>query len=124
MPTAFGFVGILVAALWYLKKSNTPAMRAERYPRFYQALNNKFYVDEAYDFAIVRPFRKTAKIAHEIVDRIFVDGVLVHGAAAIWNAIGRALRRLQSGNVQHYAVAIAIGLAVLVWLVGMKPTLW
>jgi hypothetical protein len=124
IPTVFGTLGIGLAVMWYWLPSNTPKVLAERFPFVYRVLNNKFYVDEFYHLVVVTPFRKAAKFSHEVIDRVVIDGALVHGSAAIWNALGRALRRLQTGNVQHYAVAVAVGLAILVWFVGMKPTLW
>ncbi|MBT9558194.1 MAG: NADH-quinone oxidoreductase subunit L [Myxococcales bacterium] len=124
VPTLFGAFGIAIAAVWYGLNSPVPRQLAERFPTVYRVLYNKFYVDELYHLAIVKPFRATARVVHEIIDRIFVDGALVHGAASIWSVLGRALRPLQNGNVQNYAVGIAVGLAIIIWLVGMKPTLW
>lgn len=124
VPTLVGLTGIAIAFMMYGRPSGVAARLAEQYPRLYKVLYNKFYVDELYHLAVVRPFRVVGRIAHEAIDRIAIDGALVHGSASIWRVLGRALRPLQSGNVQQYAVAVAIGLAVLIWLVGMKPTLW
>ena len=124
VPTAVGILGIGLAFAFYGRVSTRPAELAASFPRLYALLNNKFYVDELYHLIVVTPFRWVARLLHEVIDRLAVDGLLVHGSASIWKVLGRALRPLHAGNVQNYAVAVAVGLAVLIWLVGMKPTLW
>ncbi len=114
---------------------------AAKSPQAYTTLLNKYYVDEAYDYLIVEPFKKLGQIwdwfDQNILDR-FVKGIGkgtdISAEAITWtekhviyaglNVIGYGnhlaawtWRKLQSGMVHHYAAIIVIGLAILVHLV-------
>ncbi len=82
------------------------------------AAANKFYVDEAYQLVIVRPIAFSARILWRYVDQGLIDGAAVRGSAAIVQAFSRyALRPLQNGNAQSYAMVMALGMATLLWLI-------
>ncbi len=78
----------------------------------YRVLYNKYYVDEAYDAALVRPLRRFGEFCHDI-DRFFINGILWL-VAAVPRAIGFGLRGWQHGAMQGYALAMVIGLMVLI----------
>jgi len=53
-----------------------------------------------------------------IGDRGIIDGLLVNGSARAIGAFAGVARRVQTGYLYHYAFAIVIGLAVLIfWFV-------
>ncbi len=86
----------------------------------YRLSLNKYYVDEIYDFAIVRPFTAGSDWLARVFDPGFVDGIA--------NGIGRTARgmsllwqNLQSGNVQHYLLGFLVGaLALLGYYIGQS----
>ncbi len=105
-------MGIVLAALGYLgRRSDGPLM-----DRFLGPLEtlfaHRFYVDEVYTALIVRPLEILAMLAAAF-DRYVIDG-LVSAVAGIPLAAGAAIRRLQSGLVQRYAVFGAIGTLAIV----------
>ncbi|MFT5431585.1 MAG: NADH:ubiquinone oxidoreductase subunit 5 (subunit L)/multisubunit Na+/H+ antiporter MnhA subunit [Myxococcota bacterium] len=118
-PTVIGGLGIALAYFWYASKSKMPSQLAERFPRVYQTLYNKFYVDEFYDLVVIKPYRALASFLHKVVDVMLIDTLVVRGVAMTTAGVGWVVRAAQSGNVQHYAVAIAIGLAALFFWVGV-----
>jgi NADH-quinone oxidoreductase subunit L len=75
---------------------------------------NKYYVDEAYDFLVVRPLQGLARLTHRWIDAGLIDGILVNGPARMLAMAGGWTRRLAGGDVQGYVAALAIGLALLV----------
>ena len=78
---------------------------------------NKFYVDEFYNFWIIRPFGMVARVLWRVVDSILIDGVAVRGTAWVTQRTGAVLRYLQTGDAQAYAAIMALGLAgALVWV--------
>jgi NADH-quinone oxidoreductase subunit L len=78
-------------------------------------LVNKYYVDEVYDWLIVRPLRRGSEVfLWRIVDAAAIDGLLVNGSARATAGAGNLLRRMQSGNLRSYATWVLLG-AVL-WL--------
>jgi NADH-quinone oxidoreductase subunit L len=109
------FVGIGVASWWYLKSTEIPDQLAERFAEMYRILTHKYYVDEFYNWLIVRPLRVVSeKFLWRVVDAGAIDNVLVNGAGESTAGIGNVLRRIQSGNISSYATWVLLG-AVL-WL--------
>ena len=85
---------------------------------WHKLLTNKYYVDEFYDAAIVRPLRATARFLHRVVDVGIVDGI-VRRVAWLFGATGNEVRRVQNGDIQTYVTALVVGLAVILFLVGV-----
>jgi NADH-quinone oxidoreductase subunit L len=54
-PLVVAGAGIALACVLYLLAPSLPAVLAERYPRLYRFLLNKWYFDELYDRLFVRP---------------------------------------------------------------------
>jgi NADH-quinone oxidoreductase subunit L len=72
-------------------------------------LENKYYVDEAYDAAIINPIKTGSREGlWKIFDVKVVDG-LVNGLARAVGGAGDIARRLQAGFVRGYAAIILIG---------------
>ncbi|MEK6710540.1 MAG: NADH-quinone oxidoreductase subunit L [Nitrospinota bacterium] len=113
---AIALLGIVMAYSFYIKGQGVGAAHGRRWPRLYRLLLNKYYVDEAYDFLIVQPIKRASIWAWGA----FEDGVIdaaVNGAGAAVQAAGGVVRRLQTGYVKSYAVAMLAGaLAILVYL--------
>jgi hypothetical protein len=89
---------------------------AERLPRLHKVVLNKYYVDEIYDFLVVRPLRAIAFVFWKVVDALLIDLVLVRGSALVVDLFGRLTRYFQNGDVQRYVVGVVLGTAALVGL--------
>ena len=114
-------IGIGVALWWYLKSTEIPEQLAERYAEAYKVLTNKYYVDEFYNWLIVRPLRVVSeKFLWKVVDTGAIDNVLVNGTGEGTAGVGNLLRRIQSGNISSYATWVLLG-AVL-WLLYILAT--
>jgi NADH-quinone oxidoreductase subunit L len=112
----FAAVGILVAYWFYLKRIGWPKRLAERFSRLYDILIHKYYVDEFYNWLIVRPVRVgSEKILWQRVDAEAIDGVMVNGTGEKVAGVGNLLRRIQSGNIPSYASWVLLGATL--WLV-------
>jgi NADH-quinone oxidoreductase subunit L len=112
----FVTVGILVACWFYLKSTRLPALLAERFIRLYNILIHKYYVDEFYNWLIVRPLCYVSeKILWQRVDVEVIDGDMVNGTGARVAGVGNILRRIQSGNIRSYASWVLLGATL--WLV-------
>jgi NADH-quinone oxidoreductase subunit L len=108
-------VGIAVAAIRLRPARLVPKSRAVEEVGIERVLANKYYVDEAYDAAFVRPtYRVSRGLLWRGVDVGIIDGLAVHGSAYLARFVGWVGSRLQSGQVGTYAWALVIGvLAVL-----------
>jgi NADH-quinone oxidoreductase subunit L len=94
-----------------------PRRIAERHPFAYQAVLNKYWVDELYAAAVLRPLHRLAQFCWKVVDVWVIDGT-VNFAAFVTELTGTFLRFLQTGNVRNYALSVALGvlaLALMLW---------
>ncbi len=110
--TSMGLIGIAAAYYVYVLNPHLPERLAQHWSRLYRASLNKWYVDEAYDRLFVRPTLTAASALWRRVDVTVIDGA-VNGVARtiIWG--GWILRLIQSGQTQHYALAMAMGMVII-----------
>jgi NADH-quinone oxidoreductase subunit L len=116
----FGGLGILAAYWFYLRSTRLPSQIAERFGTVYNVLVHKYYVDEFYNWLIVRPLRVgSEKLLWRGLDAGAIDGVMVNGTGESLAAAGGLLRRIQSGNIRSYATWVLLGatlwLAYVLW---------
>jgi NADH-quinone oxidoreductase subunit L len=116
LSLAVVLAGIYTAYVAYLRRPGLPARVAALVPWAYQASYHKFYMDEFYEGAVIRPVMGFATWLWTFVDVKVIDGA-VNGLAWAWGALGRALRPLQTGRAQSYAFGVFGGLFVLVILI-------
>ncbi len=112
LATSMGLIGIAGAYYVYVLNPTLPDQFAQKWHALYQGSLNKWYVDEAYDRTIVRPTFFAASELWKRVDVAMIDGAVNGVARAIaWG--GWVLRLTQSGQVQHYALGMALGVVVI-----------
>jgi NADH-quinone oxidoreductase subunit L len=117
--------GWLIADRFYRRKTSLPAQRAATFPSAYKLLANKYFVDDIYGAAVVKPLLGFSKIILGwVVDVGIVGGAvwLLGGVAMFTGAI---LQRWQSGNLRSYAAWLAAGAAaVLIALLVPWTAVW
>jgi NADH:ubiquinone oxidoreductase subunit 5 (subunit L)/multisubunit Na+/H+ antiporter MnhA subunit len=119
LSTAVVLAGIGLAAFFYLGEQ-TQIDRLSRLVRPLYALSHgKFFFDQIYQVLVVWPLRGLAALSYWI-DRYVIDA-LVNLVGAIPAACGAALRSLQNGMVQFYALAMMLGLLVLIGALVLWP---
>jgi len=136
-------VGFVAARAVYKDNKNEAALRAmiERWKGLWTVVYNKYYVDEFYDWAVLRPAAAVARafswfdgriidgLVHAVaavtrlfanldgaIDKYLVDGA-VNGVANVIGWAGGSLRHLQTGRIQTYLYG-ALGGALVVVLVN------
>ena len=75
-------------------------------------MRDKLYVDELYDFLIVKPIEALADFFNTIIEKGVIDG-LVNGTGRLVQYSSRQLRYLQSGQVGGYVLLMVIGIVAL-----------
>jgi NADH-quinone oxidoreductase subunit L len=109
--------GIAVSCIFYLLKPEIPARLAGKFKGIYRTLWNKYYIDELYDFIIVRPVKWLAtNILVAVTDGKMIEGA-VNGIPQAIRDMGERLRKLQTGQAQHYAMSMALGLFLILTLI-------
>jgi len=108
-------LGIVIAVMRLKPAALVPKRDAVPARGFERVLEEKYFVDEAYDDAIVRPLVSGSRnILWMGIDRGIIDSLFVNGSAVLSRGVGWVGSQLQSGETGAYAWAIAIGaLAVL-----------
>jgi NADH-quinone oxidoreductase subunit L len=74
-------------------------------------LANKWYVDEIYDAAIVRPLGSLGKFFNNVMERSVIDG-FVNGVGKFLQYGSRQVRIVQSGQVGSYVLLMVLGMLV------------
>jgi len=115
VAVAMAFGGIAAAWVVYVKSPGLPDRLAETWKQAYALSFNKWYVDELYDRTIVKPTVGLANGLWKKVDVAVIDA-MVNGVGAATLLWGRGLRLVQSGQVQHYALAMALGAVMILGL--------
>jgi len=115
MALSVGVAGAGIGLAWYFWQVNrTAATRVARsVAGVYTLLLNKYYIDELYDAAIVRPIKGISTLVlWKGADAALIDGA-VNGVGHLVRASSSSLRRLQTGSVRAYAASLFLGVVVI-----------
>jgi len=119
ISVAAGVGGIALAYLMYIVKPGMADSLASALKAPYQLLYNKYFVDEAYDAAVVRPVIGGSRIVlWKGVDAGLIDGI-VNGIGARSRDVGSVLRLLQSGSIRSYATWVLFGSVAVILAMGV-----
>ena len=106
--------GIYLAYLFYVKKRDWPQNFTAKCSALHKILFNKWYVDELYAFLFLRPFHLLSNLFWKQVDVLVIDSTINRiGAFFTWSS--SILRKVQTGQVQGYAVSFILGTVLLVF---------
>ncbi|MFC2041824.1 NADH-quinone oxidoreductase subunit L, partial [Chloroflexota bacterium] len=106
--------GILLAYAMYSAKWLSPERIGSIFKPFYTLFLRKYWFDELYENIIVKISLIGGVFAGlEKIDTYGVDGV-VNGVADGTMAGGRAIRRVQTGQLQLYGLVVGIGIVAIV----------
>lgn len=116
ISTLVAFIGIGLAYLFYLESPHLPHQLASRFPGLYRLLFNKYYVDEIYEAALVKPLVNGSEKIYYGFDLPVIDGA-VNGSAYLMNLFGRILSRLHTGLIRDYALIFLLGVAIILGII-------
>ena len=109
--------GAFLAYRAYIADKDLPKRARAAFGPLTRLVENKYYVDEAYNMIVVEPLRALGEWLAATFDKRGLDGA-VNGLAGITGWAGAQIRRLQTGMVGLYALAMLFGaVAMLAWLV-------
>ncbi len=101
-----GLLGLGTAAVlyyYYADKLGAPI----------QLLRRSFYVDEIYDFLIVRPLRALANLIAKVIEPKIFDGI-IQLVVKITQATSRGLQKVQSGQIRSYVAWMVVGTVIII----------
>jgi NADH-quinone oxidoreductase subunit L len=116
-------LGWFLAYLLYSRRPQLPARIAASLGGLYQAVANKYYVDELYAVLFIRPvIEGSTDILWHGVDQGAIDAT-VNNTASAARHVSDEVRHMQSGNLRSYAGWVAAGgAAVIAYMVWMGVT--
>jgi NADH-quinone oxidoreductase subunit L len=110
-------LGITVAYWLYVRQPKKSEDLAKSMQPAYKTLLNKYYVDELYAAAVVRPLVWLSEnVLWKVVDVEAIDGT-VNGIAHGATAVGDTVRHTQSGNTRSYAVWVVVGALAIIFII-------
>jgi NADH-quinone oxidoreductase subunit L len=107
-------IGFLAAFTLYAKADQDPL--PAKLGGLATAMKNRFYFDELYEATVIRLHDFIAAVM-DWIDRWLVDGLCIGLVRGGTDLTGRALRLVQTGNLQTYAFLFVLGVAVVMWFV-------
>lgn len=111
--------GIITAWLFTAMFPQWSQTFKKRFKWLYSILLHKYGFDEFYRVAFVDGARNAGQVFYKVGDVEVIDGMLVNGSGRFTQWVARTTRRLQTGYLYHYALAMVLGLVVfLAWYIG------
>jgi NADH-quinone oxidoreductase subunit L len=112
--------GLSLAFLLYFLRPELPDQIAASFHGLYQAVANKYWIDEVYAAIFVKPLILVSGLVFwRGIDQGVIDATL-DGSAEGARELSDTLRHMQSGNLRSYAGWVAIGaagvIAYMVWV--------
>jgi NADH-quinone oxidoreductase subunit L len=110
--TALALAGIALAWRIWARADPLPERLRRRYPWAARTLEEKFYLDAAYDRAFYEPSARSAALALQYVEEpVFLRSLAELGRGA--RSLSGRLSSVQTGSVRSYALALGAGAAVI-----------
>jgi NADH-quinone oxidoreductase subunit L len=109
--------GILVAWIFSLGIPRTAEKLKKQFAWLYSVMVQKYGFDDFNQIVFVHGSRKLGNFFYKVCDLLFIDGLFVNGSGKLIRGLARVSRRMQTGYMYHYALAMVVGLVVFLgWL--------
>lgn len=118
ISVAAALIGIYAAYKIYTQRREIADKTAKAFKGAYNVLLNKYFVDEFYEAAVIKPIQNVSeKFLWKIADNKIIDGV-VNGTAEIVGSLSGIIKKMQTGIAQFYALIMVTGIAVILfWII-------
>src|SRR4051794_35358153 len=102
-------LGIGLAYVLYMRRRGETLRLVDRARGLHGFLFHKWYFDEAYDSAFVRPIGNFGNYGRRVIESRFVQGFIVGGATGAVRAGSSIARAIETGYLRAYALLLVIG---------------
>ncbi|GAC1529193.1 MAG: NADH-quinone oxidoreductase subunit L [Ramlibacter sp.] len=106
--------GVALAYYLYMVNTALPARIQAMFRPLYVILENKYYLDWFNENVLARGSRLLGLGLWKGGDQAVIDGTMVNGSAYLVGWFSGITRRLQTGYIYHYALAMIVGVFVFV----------
>ena len=120
-PFWLAFAGVVSAYYMYMINPAVPTAIKRVCMPLYTLFENKYYMDWINEKILARGARALGTGLWKGGDQSVIDGGIVNGSWKLVGAVSAVTRQLQSGFLYHYALAMIIGVFLLMtWFVWLK----
>jgi len=105
-----------LAYTFYVSNPSLPGRLTQKFHGLYRLIYNKYFVDEFYFGSLINPLVDASKGLWAYVDVNFIDRT-TYVIGDVVRGVGSTAKSIQNGNMQQYAMYIALGLAVTMFLI-------
>ncbi len=115
LTPVFGLVlaGVALAWVLYIQLPEVPAKLAKVFRPIMVVMENKYFFDWLNENIVARGARLLGAGLWNGGDRLLIDGFVVNGAWRAAGALAKVVRRLQTGQVYHYALIMLVGVLLM-----------
>ena len=112
--------GVALSYYMYMVNPALPTAIKRTFSPIYNLLENKYYLDWFNENVLAKSARGIGIGLWKGGDQTIIDGLFVNGSWKLVGWVAGIVRRLQTGYIYHYALAMILGIFVLmtyfVWL--------
>ena len=120
-PFWLAFAGVVSSYYMYMINPAVPTAIKRVCMPIYTLFENKYYMDWINENILARGARALGTGLWKGGDQSVIDGGIVNGSWKLVGAVSAVTRQLQSGFLYHYALAMIIGVFLLMtWFVWLK----
>ncbi|MDI1273260.1 NADH-quinone oxidoreductase subunit L [Polaromonas sp.] len=113
-PFWLALAGVAMAYYMYMVNPALPAAIKRRVEPLYTLLENKYYLDWFNENVLARGARALGVGLWKGGDEKLIDGALVNGSWKLVGWVSGVVRKVQTGYIYHYALAMIVGIFILV----------
>jgi NADH-quinone oxidoreductase subunit L len=113
LPFWLMVAGVALSYYMYMVNPALPAAISKRFRPLHILLDNKYYMDRFNEIFFAGGSRALGRGLWKAGDQGLIDGALVNGSARMVGWLSGIIRHVQTGYIYHYAIAMILGVAVL-----------
>ena len=114
LPFWLALAGVASAYYMYMVNPALPAAIKRRVEPLYTLLENKYYMDWFNENVLARGARVLGTGLWKGGDEKLIDGALVNGSWKLVGWVSGVVRKVQTGYIYHYALAMIVGIFILI----------
>jgi len=119
IAVAAALVTTYFAYMMFIKNKVLPAEKEADMKPFQRVIYNKYYVDEFYDGLVRKPLDGISKAFYKFFDTKLIDGI-VEGVGTSVKWVSGETRKLQTGHIGFYIMAMVVGIIAIMFFSLMK----
>jgi len=114
-PFWLALAGVVVSWYFYLVKPSIPAALKEKFSGLHHVMEQKYFMDRINEIVFAGGARQLGGQLWKRADQGLIDGLLVNGSTRVVAALASIMRLGQTGYLYHYAIAMILGVALMLW---------